>query len=217
MPLSFLVFPVAGMFAALLTMYWPTNRILFWVNPLGSLFFAVAIALCMWVFSGLRSIRKTIVFFLGSFVAAVAGMLSATYATVKVFYPTPLGGPLGDQVAFTGGFVGAFVLLAAALSSFSGKTLRVLIQSACWAVAGGALAVLGNASGEWFRSIRSHFDFLRLEHANQLSLLRLWRNDELALVMIWQTGMGLVIALAVWFGQKAGCEHQSGASASGIR
>ncbi|HEY1936504.1 MAG TPA: hypothetical protein VGJ33_01055 [Candidatus Angelobacter sp.] len=214
MPLSFLVFPVAGMFAALVTMCWPTNRILSWVNPLGSLFFAVAIAPCMWLFSGLRSIHKTIVFFLGSFVAAVAGTLSAIYVTGRVFSPAPLGAPVADQVAFTGGFVGAFVLLAAALSSFSGKTLRVLIQSACWAVAGGSLAVLGNASGEWFRIIRSHFDFLRVEHANQHSLLRLGRNDELALVIIWHTGMGLVIALAVWFGQKASCEHQSGASAS---
>jgi hypothetical protein len=214
--LPLVAFPTAGMAAALLTICVPMTRLLSHINPLGSLFFGVAMALCLWLFSGLRSVRKTIIFLLGSFVAAVAGILSAIYVTGNVFPAHPLGAPEDPGTIFTGGCIGGFVLVAAVLSSFSDKSLRVLIQSACWAMAGGALAALGNASGDWFQSIRSHFDFLQVEHANQLSLLRGWHNDELALAIIWQTGMGLVIALALWVGQKAGREHQSSVSASGI-
>ncbi len=213
---SVVVFPLAGIAAALVTMCVPGSRLLSYINPFGSLFFGAAMALCMWLLSGLRSVRKTIIFLCGSFVAAVAGMLSAVYVTVKLFEPGPLEQLVNAPIAFTGGFVGAFVLMAAAIACFSDRSLRVLIQSACWALAGGALAAFGNASGDWFQSIRSHFDFMRVEHANPLSLLHGWHNEDLALLLIWQTGMGLVIALSLWVEQKKTDARQSGAAAKAV-
>ena len=197
---SFVVFTLAGMAAALLTLCVPMTRLLSYSNPLGSLFFGASMALCLWLFFALRSIRKTVIFLLGSFVAAVAGILSSIYVTGDVFGPGP-SGLLTEPVAFTGGFVGAFVLVAAALSCFSNRSVGPLIQSTGWALAGGVFAALGSASGDWFERIRSQVQFMRQGELGMA--LNRWRGEELGLLLIWQTGMGLVIALAVWFQQKS--------------
>ena len=198
-----LAFPLAGMAAALLTICVPMMPVLSEINVLGSLFFGVAMVLCLRIFYGLRSIRKIIIFLLGSFVAAVAGMLSSMYVSGRVFEPAPWDRPMSAPIAFTGGFVGAFVLMAAAISCFADKSLRVLIQSAGWALAGGVFAALGSASADWFEHIRSQLR--TFGPGRPLNGLNTWSGEELALVIIWQTGMGLVIALALalWMAKKS--------------
>jgi hypothetical protein len=71
------------------------------------------------------------------------------------------------------------------------------MQTACWSVAGGALAVIGQNSGHWFGRIRSCFVFMQLDQ-RKANLFVAWPNSDLALMLVWQTGMGLIIALAVW-------------------
>jgi hypothetical protein len=61
---SLIVFPLAGMAAALVSMSVSLRVLHATWNPFGSLFFGIAIAACLWLFHGLRSISKTLVFIL---------------------------------------------------------------------------------------------------------------------------------------------------------
>ncbi len=200
---AFAAFPIAGMVAALVTIFVLEGQSLSKSNPFGSLFFGIAIALCLRRFSGLRSIRKTIAFILVSFFAAFLASWAALFAQTDVFH----GAPPYRGALFVGGCIGAFALVATALLLFfeRGKKARIVVQSAGWALAGGGLAVLGNASGNWFLPLG------QLIHSwhSRLGELLLWHIDEVALLMIWQTGMGLVIALAVWLQQRSAALTQS--------
>ncbi|HEY3768897.1 MAG TPA: hypothetical protein VGN44_09500 [Candidatus Angelobacter sp.] len=202
---SLIVFPLAGMTAALVTMSVPgvsagmarmsgaLLHALAFMNPYGSLVFGIAIAACLWMFLGLRSIGKTLIFILASSAAAWLAGLSGIYAAGNLALPK------SPEDFFIGGYVGAFVVVSAALFLLSArpKIFRVLMQTALWAVAGGALAVLGQNSGAWFGHIRSYFIFMHLDQRKS-NLFSAWPNSDLALILVWQTGVGLVIALALW-------------------
>jgi hypothetical protein len=163
------------------------------MNPYGSLVFGIAIAACLWMFLGLRSIGRTLIFILASSAAAWLAGFSGIYAAGNLALPK------SPEDFFIGGYVGAFVVVSAALFLLSArpKIFRVLMQTALWAVAGGALAVLGQNSGAWFGHIRSYFIFMHLDQRKS-NLFSAWPSSDLALILVWQTGVGLVIALALW-------------------
>jgi len=204
--MNFVAFPLAGMVAAMVTIC-AQGQVLLQMNPFGGLFFGVAIALCLWLW-GLRSIRKAFAFILVSISTAVLALWAALIAEFDLIR----GGPPYLGAHFVGGCVGAFVLVATALLLFfeRGKKVRIVVQSAGWALAGGGLAVLGNASAGWFAQLGN---FIYRFHAKLGELLQ-WHDEEVALLIIWQTGMGLVIALALWVEQKRTAASQFNAPAT---
>ena len=149
-------------------------------NPDGSLFFGIAIAGCLWLFLGLRSIGKTLIFVLASIAAACLAILSAVFVTGNLFPSWSLGELPDARVAFTGGYIGAFIVVSTALFllSANAKILRVLMQTACWSVAGGALAVIGQNSGGWFGRIRSCFVFMQLDQ-RKANLFVAWSQTRI--------------------------------------
>jgi hypothetical protein len=194
---SLLALPLAGMTGALVTMSASIRVLRFIWNPYGSLVFGIAIAGCLWLFLGLRSNGKTLIFVLASIASAYLAGLSAVFVTGNLFPPKDA------RVFFTGGYVGAFVVVSAALFllSANAKIFRVLMQAACWSVVGGALAVIGQNSGSWFGRIRSYFVFMHLD-PRKANLFAARPNSDLALMLVWQTGMGLVIALVLWMERR---------------
>ena len=188
------------MAAALATIFGTSSGPLAGINQMGSLFFGLAMVLCLWQLAGLRSFRSIIFLLLAAVVAAAAGTISAMSVNGTLFGSGTWDRPVTAPIAFTGGFVGAFIVMAAVLFLYSEKRLRLLIQAARWALAGGAFAVLGWASAGWFNEIRSQARSLGLITMD--NGLNKWGEEELAMMILWQTGMGLVIALAVWRKKK---------------
>ncbi|HWF03238.1 MAG TPA: hypothetical protein VHA06_06095, partial [Candidatus Angelobacter sp.] len=166
-------------------------------NPYGSLVFGIAIVGCLGLFFGLRSVRNVLIFLLASVAAACLAGFASIYAAGNIVLPQ------SPEDFFIGGSVGAFVVVSAALFLLSAKAkiFRVLMQAACWSALGGALGVIGQNSGDWFGHIRSHFVFMHLDQRKS-NLFSAWPNSDLALIFVWQTGMGLVIALALWMDKR---------------
>lgn len=201
--LACLVFPAVGMAAAVATMGEPEHTLSPILNPLGSLYFGVAIALCLWAFFDLRSIARTIVFVVASIAAAFLSLGTGVW----LFDRFPKNGwesPLDRRFVFIVCYVGAFVVLATVLFLLfrQRKAWLILTEAACWSLAGGGLGVIGYLSGDWFGRVRSYFGYTYGKYPNSQSLLFTWNNSELALMLVWQTGMGLVIALALWMEQR---------------
>jgi len=190
---AFAGLPLAGMASALMTIYmysyhypYPYVRYLRYGNPLGSGVFGVSLAVVFWLFLGLHSFWKTAVFIAASIAAAYLAFLSAVLVTGRLF----ASGPPYKGGFFVGGLVGGFVLVAAALFLLfpKPKVWRVVVKAACWSLAGGLLGVIGNASGDLFGRIRPHLAFVPVQQT----------NSDISLILVWQTGMGLVLALALW-------------------
>jgi hypothetical protein len=179
-------FPLAGMTSALVTiwgMWTPFGR----VNPFGSLAFGVFLSGCFWVFLGLRSFWKTVVFTVVSVAAALISILSGFLVT----------GTLGENSQiylpeiFVGGYVGAFVIVLAAMVLLAPEVrlLRSVVKSACWGLAGGVLARIGMAAGPEFHALR-----MRLDPKVP--------DSDMSLLFIWQIGVAFVLALVFWTERK---------------
>lgn len=165
---------VAGFVSALLSGY-PKFHFL---DDRGSLLFlgaifGVAIAVCLRIFFGLRSIWKTIAFIAASAVAYPLSFLAAEFT-----YDSWLEHQAGSMVFlldfFVGGFTGAFIILAAALFLLCPhvKARSVFINAACWSVVGGLLGIIGVAAGNfWF-------------------------------TLVWQTGMAVLLGVVLLIAQR---------------
>jgi hypothetical protein len=92
---------------------------------------------------------------------------------------------------FVGGYVGAFVILLAALLLLADhpRLLRSIAKSLCWAIAGGVLAIIGTASAPEFHGLRMWLDPHR-------------PDSDISLLFVWHIGMALVFALMLWFEEK---------------
>jgi hypothetical protein len=140
--------------------------------------FGLAIALCFWIFFRLRSIWKTLTFIAASAAACLLSFLAAGFIYENTLGVSWLQDQTGRMVMghvfFTGGFTGAFIILAAALFLLPPKMNvgGVFIKAACWSVLGGLLGIIGQTVGD------------------------LW------LALVWQTGMALVLALMLWFEKR---------------
>ena len=149
-------------------------------NPFGSLGFGVFLGGWFWVIPGLRSIWKTLVFILVSPAALVLAIVSAV--------PVVDGTTPPSSAEFVGGYVGAFVILLAALLLLARqpRLLLSIAKSLCWAIAGGVLAIIGMASAPEFHGLRMRLD----PHQP---------DSDISLLFLWHIGMALVFALMLWF------------------
>lgn len=179
---AFVGFPFAGLASVLVTV-WMRLTQLGRFNLGGSVAFGVFLSGWFWVFPGLRSIGKTMIFILVSPAALVLAILSAI--------PFVNGPDPQYSAEFVGGYVGAFVILLAALLLLARqpRLLRSIAKSLCWAIAGGALAIIGMASGPEFHSLRMRLD----PHQP---------DSDISLLFVWQIGMALIFALMLWFEEK---------------
>lgn len=186
---SFLAFPLAGMASALMTIRMQID-LRHHPDLLGSGVFGVSLAAACWLFLGLRSIWKTAAFIAASVAAAYLAVLSAILATGKLFPP----GPPYEAAFLVGGVVGALVLVVAALCLLSPhlRVWSILIKGAFSSLAGGLLGMYGYAAGDLFGRIRPRLAFVPVQQT----------NSDISLVLLWQTGMGLVLALALWIDRR---------------
>jgi hypothetical protein len=176
-------FPLAGLASVLVTVWIQWTKFGRY-NLLGSVSFGVFLSGWFWVFPGLRSIGKTIVFILISPVAMVLAILAAI--------PFVNGYDPQYTAEFVGGYVGAFVILLTALLllALQPQLLRSIAKSLCWAIAGGVLAIIGTASAPEFHGLRMWLDPHR-------------PDSDISLLFVWQVGMALVFALMLWFEKKS--------------
>jgi hypothetical protein len=183
---AFVGFPLAGIASALVTiwgMWTPLGR----VNPFGSLAFGVFLSGCFWIFLGLRSVWKTVVFIVVSVAAALISVLTGFL----------VAGKLGDNSQtylpeiLVGGSVGAFVIVLAAMLLLAPEVrlLRCVVKSACWGLAGSVLARIGMAAGPEFHALR-----MRLDPKVP--------DSDMSLIFVWQIGMAFVLALVFWTERK---------------
>ena len=180
---AFVGFPLVGLASVLVTVWIQWTRFGRF-NLGGSLVFGVFLSGWFWVFPGLRSIGKTVVFILVSPAALVVAILSAI--------PFVNGRDPQYSAEFVGGYVGAFVILLTALLllAHQPRLLRSITKSLCWAIAGGVLAIIGMASGPEFHVLRIRLDPRRTD-------------SDISLLFVWQVGMALVFALMLWFEERS--------------
>lgn len=172
-------FALAGLLSALLQGY-PKFRFL---GDMGSLLFlgaifGVALAVCLWIFFGLRSIWKTIAFVAASAVAYPVSFFAAGFTydnTLGLSWLRNQAGHIVFQyIFFVGGFAGAFIILAAALFLLCPKlkVRWVFIKATCWSVVGGLLGIFGATVGNFW------------------------------LTLVWQAGMAFLLGLVLSIQQR---------------
>ncbi len=183
---SFLAFPLAGLVSALLTIKLRSNPFFARANPFGSLIFGLLMGSCFWIFFGLRSVSKVVLFVL---ISVLASFLSIGSSLLFV-------GSLGDDPRFLpessiGGYVGAFVILVATLLLVCPKPrLRhSLLKSLYWALAGGILAGTAILAAPEFHGLR-----MRLDPGTQ--------DQGISVILVWQIGMALILAVLLWTERK---------------
>lgn len=181
-------FPLVGFASALVTVWsrWKWGA-LGNANLLGSLAFGPLLSVCFWAFFGLRSIRKILILIILSPVAAVI----AVWAAVFVDGRFGIADPNDLRLYFIGGYVGAFLLLVTTslLLAPKIKLLHHILESLCWAIAGGLLAAIGTAAGPLFHAIR-----MRLDPYDP--------DPDVSLIFVWHIGMALVLAVALYIQKK---------------
>lgn len=160
----------------------------------------------------MRGVRGMITFVCGSILAFFIA-LAATFVAELLsefgsgaFYsmlnrsrpPEPLVYSAG---LFVGGFVGAFVMLMALFHVMvpHAKHGRRVATAAYWSLAGGALAVIGWKLGPSLgMGLWSGLHARGLTPPTETALNAAGRpSHELSLYLVWQTGMALVLGLAL--------------------
>ncbi len=192
---SLVAFPLAGIVSALSAIYmypydYPYMRYLIYGNVLGSGVFGVLLAAACWLSFGLRSLWKTAGFIVASVGAAYLGLFSAVASKGKLFLPGPPYEQY-DPVFFVGGFLGALALVVAALFLLSPRPRirSVVLTGLLSSLAGGILGIVGAGSGDLFDRLRSRLGFMHFQVPY---------SDVSLIILVWQTGMSLVLALALW-------------------
>jgi len=177
-----------------------------------SAIFGLLVAICFWLFGFMRSGWSMMIFTAESIVACIAGLVATAVAEIVSEFGTGVVYSLLDRsrppeplvysgALFVGGLVGAFVMLMV-LFHIVAPEARPRGHAAAaffWSLAGGALAVVGWKlgpslgmalwSGAHARGLTPPAE-TALNAAGQPS-------HELALYLIWQTGIALVLGLAL--------------------
>ena len=175
-------------------------------NGWGSLTFGLFLAVCLWLFSGLHSVWRTLFLILASPVAALLSFYVALFMAVQF----RIGGWTLDAPGaelksyFIGGFVGALLLSLVVPWVLERKIplRRQIVQSLCCAISGGALAVAGILAGSPLRVL-----CLRLDTTNS--------PEETSLLLVWQAGVALLLALQLWMEENGLLQSSSKTSVAG--
>jgi hypothetical protein len=178
-------------------------------DSFGGEFFGLIIVayFVLWEGSGIG--WREAAFVLASTIAYFAAFLSGTAVGLVSMGAVGLvfGGdqmPLAGVTA--GGYVGAFIVLAASLRLFVPEKFgsSLLVRSALWSPIGGALGILGWISGPdvaQFRfKIQQRLDLIPLAGPYHFSVTK--QDHYFSLFVVWQTGMALVIALLLWYERR---------------
>jgi hypothetical protein len=194
---SFLAFPFAGLLSALVTLCFrlPGDAA---AAALASGVFGALNAACMYWFFGLRSTRKMTVFI----VVCIAGLYISALAAAQAHQNLALfqafrarESVIDPESFFVGGFVGAFLILVAALFLvFPARNfLRSCFKALAGGLFGGMLGLLGQAGAEFVYRVRSH-----------LPVETLCASDfDVSLVVVWQTGVAFMLAVVLWMEANA--------------
>jgi hypothetical protein len=202
----------AGFFSALLTVCAPPlPEVIRYLLP--STLFGVSLSLCLWSRKILSSFWKTLILAATSSIVLFCSVL----ACVGIEYFSPWSSvhdpgkgfsQLSATALFVGGTLGAFLLLAAVLFlARSGITWeRALLRALYWSPVGGVLGIVGWNLGPSLGAILWTLQHTlgvtgsndRLEYA-----LAQGRAGTDSLLLVWQTAVGLVVALALSGQQSA--------------
>jgi hypothetical protein len=166
----------------------------------GGPIFGLMVAAYSVLWEGSRIGWREALFVIASTVAYVAADISGTavgLVTGGAEKPLP--------AVAVGGYVGAFIVLAAALRLFVPEKFgSSLLKSALWSFSGCGLGILGWVGGP----LVTQFRFYMLRQLNLIPLaggyyFSATRQDHyLSLFVVWQTGVALLIALLLWYERR---------------
>lgn len=177
-----------------------------------STIFGFFLAACFGIFGVMRDIRGMAIFIGGSILAyslavatgSISGVLSQFGSAV--FYSMlnrsrPLEPLVYSADLFVGGFVGAFVILMVLFHVVVSEVQRRrrAATAAYWSLAGGALAVIGWKLGPSLgMALWSGLHARGVTPSTETALNAAGQpSHELSLYLVWQTGMALILGLAL--------------------
>lgn len=195
----------AGLISALLVICAPSgNDMLGYFFP-GTLFGATLSA-CLWLCRVVRVLWKLAAITLLSSIALPISILISTY--LEVFSPWPLhtpGTPIADTSSvalFAGGVSGSFLLLATLLLIVGSerRVKKALFRALCWSLLGGVLGVIGWNLGPWLGnalwSLQHSLNLTQLGDKLEYAVVQ-GRTNIKSMLLVWQTGMGLLLGIAL--------------------
>lgn len=198
-------FPAAGLLASFLTACFDPGRFItgrlsipIAVAPFGAL-----MAIGLYYFFGLRSIWKLTIFIAVSLLATLFSVVAAALVFLSLRL---IRSPQADPTAFfVGGFVGCFILLVTALRLVlpSLDSAKLFLKGLSGGVVGGLLGAGGRAAAGIAHQIRISFPSLRFYGG----------DSDVSLLLVWQTGMGLVLA---WVVSREKARHDAATHATAL-
>ncbi len=186
---SILFFPLAGLASAVVTVQ-SQPRIFGHEDFLGGLLFGSCTAFCCWVFMGVRSVWKMLLFIgisgAAAYVSFFFGIMTQDFFSRVV----QIGGQ-GEAEFFVAGCAGAFVLLAAMQLLFlpDCRAGRAFLASGLWSISGGLLGSVSLTAAPAFDNIRRRL----APHQT---------DADVSLILVWQTGMALIFAVVLLLRNK---------------
>jgi hypothetical protein len=212
---------VAGLFSALLFICELSNY-----GELSDLLpgalFGAAVGLCLWLYGLVRTLWKLLIITGISSVTLFFSALIDVY--LEYFSPWPLhaiGTPFSNAshaALFAGGVSGLFLLVAAFfLILDAGQPVRkTIFKALCWSPIGGALAVVGWTLGPWLGGAlwSLQHDLGLTSPSDRLAYALLQGRTSIdSLLAVWQTGVGLILGIALTVGTSVKeARHLEGAS-----
>jgi hypothetical protein len=192
----------AGFFSAMLAICAPVHEGFGYLLP-GALFGA-ALSICFWFSKILNVFWKlltiTAVFSIALPLSAIVGI------GVEYFYPSghepgKSWSEVSSAALFVGGTIGAFLLFATIFffANLEISWKRVLLSAIGWSPVGGVLAIVGWNLGPWLGLALWSLKFrlgLTISNDRFEYALAQGRAGTDSLLLVWQMGMGFLLALA---------------------
>lgn len=210
---SVLSAPVVGFIAGMLTLYlmhfW-SMPILFWGNPFLGLPFGGLFGIHLWIFKKIR-VWQVIPLTLASAGAYAVALMCFGYPATLLSRFQPPGAIVAPLSLFLPGMLGAFAILGAVyvLIFRNQKWWVILGKAFLWAIGGGVLAVLGWSLGSSVGpKLISLANYLHIPppSVNGSGADPILTPDEYSLHVLWQTGMGMLLALSLALTKKTSTE-----------
>lgn len=165
--------------------------------------FGATLSVCLWFFTGLRSLWKLILLAAASLLAfPISG---ATCIYLEYFSPWPFHTPgtdfahISNASLFAGGALGAFLLLVALFRVVGSEQpmTKVLFRALCWSLLGGGLGVAGHGLGPWVGTALWPLEPNFSPNDTLETAVLQGRTGIDSLLLVWQTGMGFVLGIAL--------------------
>lgn len=177
-------------------------RTLYFLLVPGALFGAT-LSVCLWFFTGVRPLWKLIVIAAASLLAFPISAATCIY--LEDFSPWPFHTPgtnfanISNASLFAGGAVGAFLLLAAVFLVVDSEQpmTKVLFRALCWSLLGGGLGVVGHKLGPWLGTALWPLEPTFSPNDTLETAVLQGRAGIDSLLLVWQTGMGFVLGIAL--------------------